>query len=128
MGVNSLPKIVTRQRRDCDLNPGPSVTESSTLTTRLPRSHLISCISLGYSYYNGVSRYSVTSAHRCEMGPNSISSICCGFAVRRTDATTMVVDTVKYTTNVQQDNPQHFGSGGAKQPDQKYFATNKHKK
>jgi len=40
----------------------------------------------------------------------------------------MVVDTVKYTTNVQQDNPQHFGSGGAKQPDQKYFATNKHKK
>ena len=25
MGVNSLPKTVTRQRRDCDLNPGPSV-------------------------------------------------------------------------------------------------------
>ena len=23
MGVNSLPKTVTRQRRDCDLNPGP---------------------------------------------------------------------------------------------------------
>jgi len=36
MGVNSLPKTVTRQRRDCDLNPGPSVPESSTLTTRLP--------------------------------------------------------------------------------------------
>ena len=36
MGVNSLPKIVTRQRRDCDLNPGPSAPESSTLTTRLP--------------------------------------------------------------------------------------------
>jgi len=36
MGVNSLPKTVARQRRDCDLNPGPSVTESSTLTTRLP--------------------------------------------------------------------------------------------
>jgi len=33
--VNSLPKTVTRQRRDCDLNPGPSVPESSTLTTRL---------------------------------------------------------------------------------------------
>jgi len=31
MGVNSLPK-----RRDCDLNPGPSAPESSTLTTRLP--------------------------------------------------------------------------------------------
>ena len=36
MGVNSLPKTVTRQRRGCDLNPGPSAHESSTLTTRLP--------------------------------------------------------------------------------------------
>ena len=36
MGVNSLPKTATRQRRDCDLNPGPSASESSTLTTRLP--------------------------------------------------------------------------------------------
>jgi len=36
MGVNSLPKTVTRQRRDCDLNSGPSAPESSTLTTRLP--------------------------------------------------------------------------------------------
>ena len=36
MGVNRLPKTATRQRRDCDLNPGPSVPESSTLTTRLP--------------------------------------------------------------------------------------------
>ena len=29
-------KTVTRQRRDCDLNPGPFAPESSTLTTRLP--------------------------------------------------------------------------------------------
>ena len=36
MGVNSLPKTVTRRRRDCDLNPGPSPPESSTLTTRPP--------------------------------------------------------------------------------------------
>jgi len=36
MGVNSLPKTAARQRRDCDLNPGPSAPESSTLTTRLP--------------------------------------------------------------------------------------------
>jgi len=34
--VNSLPKTVTRQRRDCDINPGPAAPESSTLTTRLP--------------------------------------------------------------------------------------------
>jgi len=36
--VNSLPETVTRQRRGCDLNPGPSAPESSTLTTWL-RSH-----------------------------------------------------------------------------------------
>jgi len=36
MGVNSLPGTVTRQRRGCDLNPGPSALESSMLTTRLP--------------------------------------------------------------------------------------------
>jgi len=29
--VNSLPKTVTRERRGCDLNPGPSAPESSTL-------------------------------------------------------------------------------------------------
>ena len=34
--MNSLPETVTRQRRGCDLNPGPSAPESSTLTTRLP--------------------------------------------------------------------------------------------
>ena len=31
-----MPKTFTRQRRDCDLNLGPSAPESSTLTTRLP--------------------------------------------------------------------------------------------
>jgi len=36
MGVNTLPKTVTRQRRGCDLNPGHSAPEYSTLTTRLP--------------------------------------------------------------------------------------------
>jgi len=45
MGVNSLPKTVTRQRRDYDLNPGPSAPESSTLTTRLP-SHPIGILSV----------------------------------------------------------------------------------
>ena len=32
MGVNSLPKTVTRQRRDCDLNPGPSASASHSAT------------------------------------------------------------------------------------------------
>jgi len=44
MGVNRLPKTVTRQRHDCDLNPGPSAPESSTLTTRLPNPHIWSTI------------------------------------------------------------------------------------
>jgi len=39
--MNSLPKTVTRQRRGCDLNPGPSAPESSTLTTRLPSHPLV---------------------------------------------------------------------------------------
>ena len=51
MGVNSLPKTITRQRRDCDLNPGPYAPEYNTLTTRLP-SHpwerVVIIISLDY--------------------------------------------------------------------------------
>jgi len=44
MGVNSLPKTVTRQRRGCDLNRGTSAPEFSMLTTRLasqPTPHYI---------------------------------------------------------------------------------------
>jgi len=41
MSVKSLPKTVTRQRRDCDFYPGPSAPESSTLTTRLPSQPIV---------------------------------------------------------------------------------------
>jgi len=34
--VSSLPKTVTRQRHGCNLNPGSSAPESSTITTWLP--------------------------------------------------------------------------------------------
>ena len=51
--MNSLPKTVTRQRRDCDLNPGPSAPESSTLTTRLAI-HLLKLL-LNNDYWNGMS-------------------------------------------------------------------------
>ena len=37
--VLTLPKTVTRQYRSCDLNPGPTAPESSTLATRLPSHH-----------------------------------------------------------------------------------------
>ena len=50
MGVYSLPKTVNRQRRDCDLNPGPSAPESSTLTTRATQPpHIIKSNVKGYS-------------------------------------------------------------------------------
>jgi len=39
--VNSLPNTVTRQRRGCDLNPGPTASESGSLTTRLPNHPLV---------------------------------------------------------------------------------------
>jgi len=45
MGVNSLPNTVTWQRRDCDLNTGPSAPKSSTLSTRLP-SHPLEKVTL----------------------------------------------------------------------------------
>ena len=46
---NSLPKTVTRQRRGCDLNPGPSAPESSTLTTRLPSHRVLYTAACGRS-------------------------------------------------------------------------------
>jgi len=59
MGVNSLPRTVTRQRRGCDLNPGPSAPESSTLTTRLPSGQLteISVYLSTVSAYRPIGRY-----------------------------------------------------------------------
>jgi len=52
MGVKSLPRTVTQQRRGCDLNPGPTSPESSTLTTRLPSMHPIQILYLQkYGYF-----------------------------------------------------------------------------
>jgi len=57
--VNSLPKTVTRQRRDCDLNPVPSAPESSTLTTRL-LSHYHRCGNINDKPYRGSFFYTAT--------------------------------------------------------------------
>ena len=46
MGANSLLKTVTRQRRGCDLNPGPTAPESSTLTTRVLSRLTLHCTQL----------------------------------------------------------------------------------
>jgi len=58
MGVNSLPKTVTRQCHGCDLNPGPSAPASGTLTTRLP-SH---CLNSNNNDNNYDSFFSVNGA------------------------------------------------------------------
>jgi len=68
MGVNSLPKTVTRQRRDCDLNPGPSVPESSMLTTRLWRS----CTCRHILQFRGVTLLCYDFCCTCN------SNFCCG--------------------------------------------------
>ena len=46
-GVNSLPKTVNRQHCGCDLNPGPTAHECSTLTTRLPEPPLTYLCTVG---------------------------------------------------------------------------------
>jgi len=68
MGVNSLPKTVTRQRRGCDLNPDPSAPESSMLTTRLP----------SHPYKPGLHkaiRYQIRSTHRDASATQSIQQL-----------------------------------------------------
>ena len=50
LGVNSLPKTVTRQRRGCYVNPGPSVPECSKLTTRATPITVIYITISAYSY------------------------------------------------------------------------------
>jgi len=105
MAVNSLPKTVSRQRRGCDLNPGPSVPESSTLTTRLP-SHpythttsyrpvssssairLYSCVAVGYSEW---SLCQARCKHRSviPVTPSSLCDSCQSYIVKLTDYWTL---------------------------------------
>jgi len=60
MGVNSLPKTVTWQRRSCDLNPGPSAPESSTqLVVSGGRAGILSELVHAVSLYG-------SCAHNCE--------------------------------------------------------------
>ena len=70
MGVNSLPKTVTRQRRDCDLNPGPSAPESSTLTTRLP-----SYLENNVQYIKYIAAGKLRRAHVCPKVSFSVGGI-----------------------------------------------------
>ena len=77
MGVNSLSKTVTRQRRGCDLNPGPSAPESSTLTTRLP-SHPITLRTAIPVYFTCLLRGTEETVVQQARGAYTLSEIFCG--------------------------------------------------
>ena len=65
-----MPKTVTRQRRDCDLNPDPCAPESSTLTARLPSHPERQCTiaKLAVCLFPSVrSRSSIETAGRIEL-------------------------------------------------------------
>jgi len=72
MDVNSLPKTVTRQRRDCDLNPSPSAPESSTLTTRLP-SHPRVTVGMGMATFSRVPKFPSVDSMRMQREQLTIS-------------------------------------------------------
>ena len=73
MGVNSLPKTVTRQRRGCYLNPGPSAPESSTLTTRLPSHPHPNCQILISQSLNSEKTMNLHWRHRSAIGTNTLA-------------------------------------------------------
>jgi len=75
IGLNSLPKTVTRQRRDCDVNPGPSAPEFSTLTTRLPSHPLrrISGVKIYHTFRYAIPRLITAVAHNIRSRPPLIS-------------------------------------------------------
>ena len=79
MGVNSLPKTVTRQRRDCDMNPGPTAPESSMLTTWLlshPLLFMYSCFILSVIAQHAGSGYMHTyTLEHSNSGKKSFDSI-----------------------------------------------------
>ena len=54
--MNSLPKTVTRQRRDCDLNPGASAPESSAIALGCAKCPAIKQSSADHSLYSMVKR------------------------------------------------------------------------
>ena len=93
-GVNSLPKTVTRQHHDCDLNADPSAPEPSILTTRLPSHRLRFCIQIGGVASAVIHRLCLlgsarrrettrhrSSSHHCHRRRASLSNTC--IAVRK---------------------------------------------
>ena len=75
MGVKSLPKTVFRQRRCCDLNPGPSVHESSTLTTRLLSHPRIEANSHHQTRHDNTVLSVSRPLRRCELNSRQLNTV-----------------------------------------------------
>jgi len=84
MGVNSLPKTVTRQRRDCDSNPCCSEPESGTLTTRLTSHPLPKSSTLYYLTQNRVYVGHVTAQR------SLLREVCLSTDLSQTDSSSFV--------------------------------------
>ena len=83
--MSSLPKTVTRQRRDYELNPDPSAPESSTLTTRL-LSHPVQLIVLV------IRRWTVYSVQRSDSdtGGSMVQRAASQFVVKSSYGVTII--------------------------------------
>ena len=92
MGVNGLPKTVTRQRRDCDSNPGPSAPESSAPTTRLP-SHPICAVLYRYLVHCSCRRSGKFKPTRVRSGTeqNAIGEMKSSICINIDDSSTTLV-------------------------------------
>ena len=75
MGVNILPQTVTRQRRDCDLNPGCSAHESSTLTTRLPSHPFVLRLPKNQCFWKMHNETNHKSSHRIVHGIDRLVTV-----------------------------------------------------
>ena len=86
MGVNSLPKTVTRQRRDCDLNPGPSA-PSFTIKSQNPypnRVQTSAVLFVGRVTEGQPSRVQISGDGEATRGGcGGSGSVCAGGAVAR---------------------------------------------
>ena len=87
MGVNSLPKTVTRQRRDCDLNRRSCAPESSTLTTGLYRATPTCVYILDVCY-----RYTVAAALKAKAMFSAQLFDCCQTRQSRMDRCAFIAD------------------------------------
>jgi len=96
MGVNSLPKTVTRQRHDCDLNPGPSAPESSTLTTLLPSHPSGGSVARGLEYSYSNITLGLAACLQLSIGSRLASK---GFALNVRDLCSFLVNAIVLSCN-----------------------------